>query len=73
MEKLLLLEDDLSLITGLTYALKKQGFEVDVAKTLMEAETIWAESKYDLLILDVTLPESASKFQGADYFSHGHG
>lgn len=59
MEKLLLLEDDLSLITGLTYALKKQGFEVDVAKTLMEAETIWAESKYDLLILDVTLPDGS--------------
>ena len=34
MDKLLLLEDDLSLITGLTYALKKQGFEVDVARTL---------------------------------------
>ena len=36
MDKLLLLEDDLSLITGLTYALKKQGFEVDVARTLSE-------------------------------------
>ena len=59
MEKLLLLEDDLSLITGLTYALKKQGFTVDVAKTLMEAEAIWAESKYDLLILDATLPDGS--------------
>ena len=59
MDKLLLLEDDLSLITGLTYALKKQGFTVDVAKTLMEAEAIWAESKYDLLILDVTLPDGS--------------
>lgn len=59
MDKILLLEDDLSLITGLTYALKKQGFEVDVAKTLMEAETVWAESKYDLLILDVTLPDGS--------------
>ena len=57
MDKLLLLEDDLSLITGLTYALKKQGFEVDVARTLSEADANWADGKYALLILDVTLPD----------------
>lgn len=46
MDKLLLLEDDLSLITGLTYALKKQGFEVDVARTLSEADANWADGMH---------------------------
>ena len=69
MDKLLLLEDDLSLITGLTYALKKQGFEVDVARTLSEADANWADGKYALLILDVTLPDGT----GFDYFSDSHG
>ena len=32
MRKLLLLEDDLSLIDGLTYSLNKAGYEVDVAR-----------------------------------------
>ena len=37
MRKLLLLEDDLSLIDGLTYSLNKAGYEVDVARTVGEA------------------------------------
>ena len=36
MRKLLLLEDDLSLIDGLTYSLNKAGYEVDVARTVGE-------------------------------------
>lgn len=31
MRKLFLLEDDLSLISGLTFAFKKQGFALDTA------------------------------------------
>ena len=34
MDKLLLLEDDVSLIDGLTYSLGKQGYKVDVARTV---------------------------------------
>lgn len=37
MRKLFLLEDDLSLISGLTFAFKKQGFALDTARTLAEA------------------------------------
>lgn len=59
MNKLLLLEDDLSLVTGLSFALKKEGFALDVARTLAEAGTIYADQKYDLLILDVTLPDGS--------------
>lgn len=43
MKKLFLVEDDLSLIGGLSFALKKQGYEIDVARTTLEADCIWAE------------------------------
>lgn len=59
MEKILLLEDDLSLIQGLSFALNKQGFELDVARTVKEADAAWAAGKYDLLILDVSLPDGS--------------
>ncbi len=59
MNRILLLEDDLSLINGLSFAFQKQGFETDFARTLKEADTLWAEGKYDLLVLDVTLPDGS--------------
>ena len=31
MKQLFLLEDDMSLISGLSFAVKKQGYEIDVA------------------------------------------
>lgn len=55
--KILLLEDDLALINGLSFAFKKENYELDVARTLTEAGNIWAEGKYNLLILDVSLPD----------------
>ena len=57
MSNILLLEDDLSLINGLSFALIKQGFELAVARTLKEADSLWIDGKYDLLILDVSLPD----------------
>ena len=58
MQKLLLLEDDISLIDGLTYSLKKSGFDVDVARTIKEAEKRIAKSSdFDILLFDVTLPD----------------
>ncbi len=59
MSRILLLEDDLSLMTGLSFALEKQGYELDAARTIKEAETFWADGKYDLLILDVSLPDGS--------------
>lgn len=59
MTRILLLEDDLSLINGLSFAFKKQGFESDVARTVREADSLWAEGKYDLLVLDVSLPDGS--------------
>lgn len=57
MSKILLLEDDLSLVNGLTFAFQKQGYELDVAQTIVGANTLWADGKYDLLVLDVSLPD----------------
>ena len=56
---ILLLEDDLSLINGLSFAFKKQGFELNIARTLKEAEELWTDGKYDLLVLDVSLPDGS--------------
>lgn len=57
MSKILLLEDDLSLISGFSFAFRKQGFELTVVRTLKEANELWGEGKYDLLVLDVSLPD----------------
>lgn len=57
MKRIFFVEDDLSLISGLTYALGKEGYEVENARTAAEAEALWAAGEYDLVILDVTLPD----------------
>ncbi len=59
MKRLFLLEDDLGLINGLCFAVKKQGYEVEVARTTLEADKIWMNENYDLVILDVSLPDGS--------------
>lgn len=56
--KILLLEDDISLVDGLKYSLKRNGFDVELVRTVEEAMSHLPEiDTYDLLILDVTLPD----------------
>ncbi|MDE6405955.1 MAG: response regulator transcription factor [Lachnospiraceae bacterium] len=57
MKRIFFVEDDLSLINGMTYALGKEGYEVENARTAAEAEALWAAGEYDLVILDVALPD----------------
>ena len=59
MARLLLLEDDQSLIDGLVYALTKEGFALDVAMMVREARAQLAVQAYDLLLLDQTLPDGS--------------
>ena len=83
MSNILLLEDDLSLINGLSFAFKKQGFELNIARTLKEADRLWADGKYDLLVLGRISARwrlalnFAKEFdlvsKGANYFSDGFG
>lgn len=57
MDTILLLEDDLSLIAGLSFAFKKEGFALSVARTIQEADALFTAGSYDLLVLDVSLPD----------------
>lgn len=41
MERILLLEDDKSLVTGLALALGRAGYALDTARTLVEANRLW--------------------------------
>lgn len=59
MKRIFFVEDDLSLINGLSFAIKKQSYEIDIARTSSEAESLWMNGKYDLVILDVSLPDGS--------------
>lgn len=57
MSELLMVEDDISLIDGLVFSLEKNGFGVDVARGVREAEEKIGQRSYDLILLDVSLPD----------------
>ena len=59
MKRIFFVEDDLSVINGLSFALQKQGYELTVSRTKAEAEQIWKKGGYDLILLDVTLPDGS--------------
>jgi DNA-binding response OmpR family regulator len=59
MNRILLVEDDLSLIEGLEFSLKKDGYQVDLARTVREALERFRSQSYDLLILDLGLPDGS--------------
>ena len=60
--RLLLVDDEPSLVHGLTYALKRESFEVDVATDGEEAVAAALSHAFDLILLDVMLP----KLSGTD-------
>lgn len=57
MPTLFLLEDDAALADGLTYALRREGYAVTAARTVADARACLAQRRFDLLVLDVTLPD----------------
>ncbi len=59
MAKILLVEDDLSLIEGMKFSLSKQGFDITVSRTIKEAKACLNQSKYDLVLLDLMLPDGS--------------
>lgn len=59
MGSIMLLEDDLSLVNGLSFAFQKQGYTLEVARTIADAKRIWCMGKFDLLVLDVSLPDGS--------------
>jgi DNA-binding response OmpR family regulator len=60
MTHVLLLEDDFLISKSLKMSLAYQGFNVEIATTLMAAEQLYANQEFDLLILDVNLPDGDS-------------
>lgn len=54
---LLLVEDDATLADGLSHALALAGFRVAAAATAAAAEALLAPQRFDLVILDLGLPD----------------
>jgi len=54
--KLLFVEDDAVIASGLAYALEKEGFHVTHAKDITSAQSALRGQKFDLAILDIGLP-----------------
>ena len=57
--KLLLLEDDGAIRTGLAYSLENEGYAVLAAKTVKEALELICREEIDFYILDLTLPDGS--------------
>ena len=56
--QILLIEDNLTIIKGLTYTLKQNNYEVYACKNLLETISYLKDNpKINLIILDVTLPD----------------
>jgi DNA-binding response OmpR family regulator len=55
--KILMLEDDRRLRTVVVRGLRRAGHTVDVAETVEEARWHLSETKHDVLVLDVMLPD----------------
>lgn len=59
MRKILLVEDDLSLIEGLKFSLSRHGFDVTLARTVKEAADCFHKNDFNLVILDLMLPDGS--------------
>jgi DNA-binding response OmpR family regulator len=59
MSRLLLVEDDQSLAIGIEFALQDEGYEVFRASTMEEGRNLFESKRFDLVILDVNLPDGS--------------
>lgn len=59
MQRILVVEDDLTLSQGIEFTLEKEGFKVSVAKDLTKARDLYVKEKFDLILLDVMLPDGS--------------
>jgi len=57
--KLLLLEDNQILAETLEHFLRRASYNIDVALTMEEAEELTFANKYDLYLLDISLPQGS--------------
>ena len=59
MKYILILEDDADLATGMEMALMSDDFSFTICSTIKEAEEKFRQQTFDLLILDVNLPDGS--------------
>lgn len=57
MPQLLLIEDDEALHRGIEFTLRQEGYEVSGARCLSDALTILSQQDFDLIVLDINLPD----------------
>lgn len=57
--KILLVEDDTMITSGLCYALEQEGFTVDTVSTVTAALSAIRREAYSLLLLDLGLPDGS--------------
>lgn len=57
MKKILILEDDIMIASGVTYALEAEGYEVIHATDVCSAIELIGKTTFDLAILDMQLPD----------------
>lgn len=55
--KILLVEDNDSIILGLEYLLNEEGYQFMAARTYEEAVTLYGQEYFDLVLLDISLPD----------------
>jgi len=56
-KKILLVEDDLIIASGLVYALENEGYEMTHCKDVTSAKAAISANSFDLAILDMQLPD----------------
>ena len=61
MQNILVVEDDVSLSAGLTYALEKEGYCATHCRNAADALKKAAEFHFDLALLDMQLPDGSGK------------
>lgn len=59
MQKILLLEDDVALGNGIRLALQGPQVQIVLCRTLAQAQDMIAQGSFDLLILDINLPDGS--------------
>lgn len=57
MKKILLVEDNETIVMGLKYSLEQEEFKVISAKSIVESKEKLKEERIDLILLDVSLPD----------------
>lgn len=57
MKNILMIEDDSTIAFAVKYAVEQEGFNLDISQNLEKSRKILKSKEYDLILLDVMLPD----------------